>query len=348
MYNASAHIAEAIRAVKAQTLSDWEMIIVDDASTDSSLDVAHRCAEGDERIRIFSLKENSGSAFRPRLAALQDAAGEYIVELDADDTIEPAYLLKLSRALTTAPSNNPPSSSPASSLATNPSDNSNPPSNPSLPPLPIDAAFARFIRPDGTPVLSDELPPSTHLTGAEALAATFGGWRHSAMGAIRRRLYTDALERFGMPDAGICSDEVLTRRILACASEVVITDALYIYTPNPHSVTRHPTLKLFDPIESAFAALSLSNLVGSRDVWQSASREFYHAFIHMAHLYHTFVFESQADNNDVRLRLRNMFDRLADQRFRRVIPLPHRMAMKTGFATFMKLIALRKRQVSKN
>ncbi|MDE6248868.1 MAG: hypothetical protein K2M29_04070, partial [Paramuribaculum sp.] len=76
--------------------------------------------------------------------------------------------------------------------------------------------------------------------------------------------------------------------------------------------------------------------------------EFYHAFIHMAHLYHTFVFESQADKNDVRLRLRNMFDRLADQRFRRVIPLPHRMAMKTGFATFMKLIALRKRQVSKN
>lgn len=343
MYNASAHIAEAIRAVKAQTLSDWEMIIVDDASTDSSLDVAHRCAEGDERIRIFSLKENSGSAFRPRLAALQDAAGEFIVELDADDTIEPAYLLKLSRALTSPLPLS--SSSPASSLATNSSDNSNPPSNPSLS---IDAAFARFVRPDGTPVLSDELPPSTRLTGAQALAATFGGWRHSAMGAIRRRLYTDALERFGMPDAGICSDEVLTRRILACASEVVITDALYIYTPNPHSVTRRPTLKLFDPIESAFAALSLSNLVGSRDVWQSASREFYHAFIHMAHLYHTFVFESQADNNDVRLRLRNMFDRLADQRFRRVIPLPHRMAMKTGFATFMKLIALRKRQVSKN
>lgn len=307
MYNASAYLADSIGSVLAQTFKDWELIVIDDASTDSSCETAHECSGGDDRIRVHSLKENSGSAFRPRLAALQDAVGEYIVELDADDTIEPDYLLKLSRAMT--------------------DDN-------------IDAVFGRFMRPDGSAVLADEIAPGTRLTGSEALAATFNGWRHSAMGAIRRRLYTEALERFGMPEAGMCSDEVLTRRILACAREVTVTDAVYIYTSNPQSVTRRPTLKLFDRIESAFASLALSNLVGSREVWQAASTEFFHAFISLAHMYHTFEFDTTDDRNDVTLRLRNMFDRLRDKRFRSIIPLPHRLAMHTGFSTFMKMIRL--------
>ncbi len=307
MYNASAFLTAAIGSVKAQTLDDWELIVVDDASTDSSLAAARELAGEDERIKVMALKENSGSAFRPRLAALQAAAGEYIVELDADDTVEPDYLLKLSRALADKT---------------------------------LDAAFAQFARPDGSPVLPNQFPAGTRLTGTEAVAASFNGWRHTAMGAIRRSLYNEAFERFGMPEAGMCSDEVFTRHILACAREVVITDAVYVYTSNPESVTRRRSLKLFDCIECAFASLALSNLIGSREVWRGASTEFFNAFLSMVRLYHTFEFDTEDDRNDVRLRLRNMFDRLGDERFRRAIPLSHRLTMKAGFGPYMKIIEL--------
>lgn len=85
-YNAADYIASSIISVQSQTCSDWEMIIVDDGSTDNSVDIIKGFSQSDSRIKLIS-KENGGSASARKLA-LSIAKGEYIQFLDADDLLE--------------------------------------------------------------------------------------------------------------------------------------------------------------------------------------------------------------------------------------------------------------------
>lgn len=89
-YNAADYIASSIISVQSQTCSDWEMIIVDDGSTDDSVDIIKGFSQSDSRIKLIS-KENGGSASARKLA-LSIAKGEYIQFLDADDRIENSKL----------------------------------------------------------------------------------------------------------------------------------------------------------------------------------------------------------------------------------------------------------------
>lgn len=89
-YNAAAYIERTIAAVQQQTLSDWEMIVVDDGSTDNSADVLKKITTTDNRIKLIK-KENGGTASARNLG-LSVAIGDYIQFLDADDTIAPDKL----------------------------------------------------------------------------------------------------------------------------------------------------------------------------------------------------------------------------------------------------------------
>ena len=92
-YNSSKFIVETIRSVLSQTYSHWEMIIVDDCSTDNSVEVIKSFVEKDSRIRLVELTENSGAAVA-RNKAIEEAKGQYIAFLDADDLWDPAKLEK--------------------------------------------------------------------------------------------------------------------------------------------------------------------------------------------------------------------------------------------------------------
>ena len=92
-YNHEKYIAECIESVKNQTFSDWELIVVNDGSTDKTLEVANKCAEGDSRIHVIH-QDNKGIF---RLAetynkALSLSKGEFIAILEGDDYWEPQKL----------------------------------------------------------------------------------------------------------------------------------------------------------------------------------------------------------------------------------------------------------------
>ncbi len=84
-YNDRANLPTAIRSVLGQTLRNLEVIVVDDASTDGSADVADEIAAGDPRVRVVRLEENSGGCSRPRNTGLDLARAPYVMFLDSDD-----------------------------------------------------------------------------------------------------------------------------------------------------------------------------------------------------------------------------------------------------------------------
>jgi hypothetical protein len=87
-YNAEQYLGDAIASVLEQTMDDLEFVIVDDASTDGSLRIAHRYARMDSRVRVLSLTTNVGAA-GARNVGIQAARGDWVANLDADDIALP-------------------------------------------------------------------------------------------------------------------------------------------------------------------------------------------------------------------------------------------------------------------
>lgn len=87
VYNAQDFLAEAIDCILAQTFTDWELICVDDGSTDTSLAILRDYQAKDKRIHVIS-RPNTGivGALNDALSA---ARGEYLARMDADDTCKP-------------------------------------------------------------------------------------------------------------------------------------------------------------------------------------------------------------------------------------------------------------------
>ena len=83
-YNAEATIKASIDSVLMQTFTDWELIIVDDCSTDSTVSIAMAFAAEDSRIRLLQNPKNAGVA-ATRNKALSHAQGKWIAFLDSDD-----------------------------------------------------------------------------------------------------------------------------------------------------------------------------------------------------------------------------------------------------------------------
>lgn len=93
VYNVKNCIIETIACVRAQTYQQWELLLVEDGSTDGTQDIIAEYLERmqDERIRLFLLPENIGAA-RARNYGLEKAQGRYIAYLDSDDIWMPEKL----------------------------------------------------------------------------------------------------------------------------------------------------------------------------------------------------------------------------------------------------------------
>jgi glycosyltransferase involved in cell wall biosynthesis len=82
LYNTESYVGQAIQSLLSQTYRDFELIIVNDASTDTSLEIVKTF--NDTRLRILNNKKNSGIVFS-RNKGLREAKGEFIAPFDSDD-----------------------------------------------------------------------------------------------------------------------------------------------------------------------------------------------------------------------------------------------------------------------
>ena len=90
IYNAEKYLAMSLESVENQTYENFEVIMVDDGSTDSSSKIAAEFAKNDKRFKLFKQKNSGGSIARNK--GLELAQGQYVAFLDNDDIYAPDYL----------------------------------------------------------------------------------------------------------------------------------------------------------------------------------------------------------------------------------------------------------------
>lgn len=92
LYNGERFIAETIESVLSQTYQNFEIIVVDDCSNDSSCDIIQKYASTDPRLTLIQSETNFGGPAKPRNIGIKHARGEFIAFLDADDVWKPHKL----------------------------------------------------------------------------------------------------------------------------------------------------------------------------------------------------------------------------------------------------------------
>lgn len=93
-YNAEQFIEEAINSVISQTLTDWELLVIDDCSTDHTRQIVAEFAQKDSRIQLLVNEENMKVA-KTRNKGMSVCRGEYVALLDSDDSYKPEMLQKM-------------------------------------------------------------------------------------------------------------------------------------------------------------------------------------------------------------------------------------------------------------
>ena len=93
-YNAAAFIEEAIASVQAQTITDWELLVIDDCSADDTCRIIEEISSADSRVKLLVNERNMGAA-GSRNRGLDIFRGQYVALLDSDDYWYPQMLEKM-------------------------------------------------------------------------------------------------------------------------------------------------------------------------------------------------------------------------------------------------------------
>lgn len=217
-YNAGKYIGLAFDSLIAQTFQDWECVVVNDGSTDNTLAIIQEYASREPRIRFSSIV-NSGSAKIPRDTAISMARSEWIVALDADDTLAPATLARmLDRQRETS----------------------------------ADVVLLTLIMTDsdGIPKKNERIPKSDFdyqqiISGKQAAQLTIKNWTINGNGLIAKHLHNSKQVIKNYMNA----DEYDTRQLFIAAKSVAFVDTPYYYREH-ESITRSFSVKLFDTIHT--------------------------------------------------------------------------------------------------
>ena len=97
VYNAEAYLKKTVDSILAQTYTDIELVLINDGSKDSSLDICRSYEEADSRVHVYSFG-NSGVA-SAREKGLRLSQGDYIAFVDSDDSLDKDYILNLVSAI---------------------------------------------------------------------------------------------------------------------------------------------------------------------------------------------------------------------------------------------------------
>ena len=90
VYNAEDYLVRCLDSIKKQNFTEWECILVNDGSTDNSVELCNRYADEDSRFKVIN--KNNGGVSSARNVGLDVAVGTWIAFVDSDDFVDPDYL----------------------------------------------------------------------------------------------------------------------------------------------------------------------------------------------------------------------------------------------------------------
>lgn len=259
VYNAVKYLPEMLASVKEQTFTDWELIIVDDASTDGSREIIEKLASSDKRIKPVFRKENSGSDFRPRRTAIELSTGEFIVNIDADDFVDKDYLRAIDSVLSRTEA---------------------------------DLAYGDMYivregkRPERYVTANDETYGSV-TRGHDIFHMSLDCWKVSGVAATSRRVALASLAFYDREFKESSwhptrfDNETLSRIDLYLAEKVTFAKASYYYRIVPGSVTHTQDTRRFDLLD---ADIQLAGFTGrhygiNSEEYRLAHRQLFHHVI---------------------------------------------------------------------
>lgn len=243
VYNREQYLRECVDSVLAQTFHDWELIIVDDGSTDSSGSIADRYAASDPRIRVYHVENGGPSAARNY--GLLKSTSKYIYYLDADDAIHPLALTIMVNGITESGAD----------------------------------IYVAWMHRSNKPIFKDiSIEKYTVITGAEAIESSLyqtGKILNSPWGKLYKRRICEA-NQF---ENGILYEDLdfFYRACGECKRIAVSQCDLYFYRDTPDSITnvwsdkRLDVLDVVDRIEDYIAGNMPALLPAARDRKLSAN-----------------------------------------------------------------------------
>lgn len=92
-YRAASVIGESIDSVISQSYMNWELLVIDDCSTDGTREIVSRFAQDEPRVKLIALEKNHGAPAAPRNIGIRAAKGDWVAFLDADDIWHPKKLM---------------------------------------------------------------------------------------------------------------------------------------------------------------------------------------------------------------------------------------------------------------
>ncbi len=217
IYNSERTISHTIESVINQSFPDWELILVDDCSSDASPLICNQFSNKDHRIRCYHTQANTGSAKLPREIGIDYAIGQYVVFIDSDDEINNRYLLDL-----------------YAEIESNTAD------------VVIPRAIIRNMDDSSFSILPDTtIDVSKVVNGKEACLMTLPYWHICCGGmSFRRELY-DGIKGKN-PNHYMNSDEFTSRLLLFSAKKIAFSRAEYTYWQHSSSITHKVSIDLYD------------------------------------------------------------------------------------------------------
>ncbi|MDP4185523.1 MAG: glycosyltransferase family 2 protein [Bacteroidota bacterium] len=214
VFNAEKYLSEALDSVIRQSFKKWELICINDGSTDNSLDILTSYANKDKRIQVYS-QENSGSSAGGRKTALNYINGEYTFSFDSDDYITPNLLENAHKR----------------AQETN--------ADIVIPDLHfVDSLLNTDTR---DPIIGYNGNRNIVLSNMNAVKASLN-WTISGLMLIKSNI----IKQVGYTTNLMNEDEVTARKLFYFANKVAFCDGKYLYRHNDDSLSRKLSVKFFD------------------------------------------------------------------------------------------------------
>lgn len=232
-YNSELHISRSIESVQSQTLRDWELICIDDGSTDRTSEIIHSFAKDDSRIMLIS-QQNKGPAMARQKGYLA-GNGEYYILLDSDDWLDSKALAEMYNVAIQAD---------------------------------VDAVMCHWLNPSDITNEWDSFyirhgfSEGDLLTGKQAFGFTFP-WRLHGACLFRSQVIKLTASQTTEELNSYNSDEFVTRRMFLNCQDILMGPGKYYRPRNPNSLTRKLSWRSYLSLDTdrLLTDLAVENLV---------------------------------------------------------------------------------------